>query len=91
MSGLTPATDSAQGLSRLPLSRASPLPQWVQQAVLFGPRVWVGLGRIFDMDEGWAGAIASRLAPTGVSCGDWHLGGCYTSSIDKPFGHYAGV
>ena len=36
--------------------------------------IGVGLGGIFSVDGGWAGAIASRLAPTGVCFGGWDLG-----------------
>jgi len=46
------AADSAFVLAGLALSRASPLPQ--------------GLRCTFGIDVGWAGAIASKLAPTGV-------------------------
>ena len=60
----------------LALSRASPLPQGmaVDFRALFGRGVWVGLEGSFSIGGGLAGAIASRLAPTGGLWGDWGLG-----------------
>jgi hypothetical protein len=41
---------------------------------LFGRGVWVGLEGSFSIGGGLAGAIASRLAPTGGLWGGWGWG-----------------
>ncbi|MNM38669.1 hypothetical protein D3C81_494310 [compost metagenome] len=103
--------------------------QWAGGHCLAPVCEWV-CGAIFSIEGGWAGAIASKLAPTGGLCGGWYFGlalrffgafcvrfggwlsvcsgmdrricsvelplvlmllltcnACYTSAIDKPFGH----
>ena|GEM_PF-2217737 len=46
--------------------------------------IGVGLGCIFSIDGGWADAIASRLAPTGVCLDGWDLGCSGKNSTSAP-------